>query len=61
MAKHAFEGYARTMGVRIQHYHADNGRFCENVFMKDVKEQGQHITFCGVNAHFQSGIAKRRI
>jgi hypothetical protein len=60
MAKHAFEGYARTMGIKIQHYHADNGRFCENVFMNDVKEQGQHITFCG-NAHFQSGIAERRI
>jgi hypothetical protein len=29
--------------------------------MKDVNEQGQTITFCGVNAHFQSGIAKRRI
>jgi Reverse transcriptase (RNA-dependent DNA polymerase) len=61
MAKHAFEGYARTMGVKVLHYHADNGRFCENVFMKDVTEQGQTISFCGVNAHFQSGVAERRI
>jgi hypothetical protein len=61
MAKHAFEGYARTMGVKILHYHADNGWFCENVFMKDVAEQRQTITFCGINAHFQSGVAERRI
>jgi hypothetical protein len=29
--------------------------------MKDVAEQKQTISFCGVNAHFQSRIAKRRI
>jgi hypothetical protein len=29
--------------------------------MKDVTEQGQTISFCGVNAHFQSGVAERRI
>jgi hypothetical protein len=61
MAKQAFEGYARSMGVRVQHYHADNGRFCENVYMNDMRAQGQTISFCGVNTHFQSGIAERRI
>jgi GAG-pre-integrase domain len=61
MAKHAFAGYAHTMGVQVQHYHANNGRFCENVYMKDVLSQGQTISFCGVNAHFQSGIAEQRI
>jgi hypothetical protein len=61
MAKHSFEGYARTMGVKVQHYHANNRRFCENIYMKDVQAQGQTISFCGVNAHFQSGIAERRI
>jgi hypothetical protein len=49
------------MGVKVLHYHADNGRFCKNVFMKDVTEQGQTISFCGVNAHFQSGVTERRI
>jgi hypothetical protein len=58
MAEQAFEGYARTMGV--EHHNADYGRFCENVFMKDAMEQGQTISFCGVNAHLQSGIAERR-
>jgi hypothetical protein len=27
-AKIAFEGFARSLNVSIQHYHADNGRFC---------------------------------
>jgi hypothetical protein len=49
------------MGVRIQHYHADNGRFADNGFMNAVKKQQQTIYFCGVNAHFQNGIAVKRI
>jgi hypothetical protein len=60
-AMHAFEGYAHTMGIKVLNYHADTGRICENVFIKDVANQGQNITFCGVNAHFQSGVAERRI
>ena len=60
-AKQAFEGYSRSMNVRIQHYHADNGRFAENLFMNHVKKMKQTISFCGVNAHFQNGVAERRI
>ena len=60
-AKHAFEAYARTFGVRVKHYHADNGRFADNLFMQDVQKNGQTISFCGVNAHFQNGIAEKRI
>jgi hypothetical protein len=60
-AKEAFEAFTRNMGVRIQHYHADNGRFADNGFMNDVKQHQQTISFCGVNAHFQNGIAKKRI
>jgi hypothetical protein len=60
-AKEAFEAFARNMGVRIQHYHADNGRFADNGFMNAVKQQQQTISFCGVNAHFQNVIAEKRI
>ena len=60
-AKKAFEAYARAHGVRVKHYHADNGRFADNAFIKDVEQQGQTLTFCGVNAHFQNGIAEKRI
>ena len=28
-AKKCFERYARSMGVRIEHYHCDNGRFAD--------------------------------
>jgi hypothetical protein len=45
----------------IKHYHADNGRFADNAFMQSVAESGQTISFCGVNAHFQNGIAEKRI
>jgi hypothetical protein len=60
-AKEAFEAFARNMGVRIQHYHADNGRFADNGLMNAVKKQQHTIFLCGVNAHFQNGIAEKRI
>jgi hypothetical protein len=60
-AKHAFETYAKDRGVRIQHYHADNGRFVDNAWVDSLDEEGQGITYCGVNAHWQNGIAERRI
>ena len=60
-AKQSFEALAKSLGVKIQHYHADNGRFADKAFLKDVEEKGQTISFCGVRAHFQNGIAERRI
>ena len=35
--KLAFEQYARELGVEIEHYHADNGRFMDNAFINHVK------------------------
>ena len=61
MAKHAFESSASQRGVKILHYHADNGRFADNSFIADCKAQRQGLSFCGVNAHFQNGVAERRI
>ena len=60
-AKHAFEAYARSMEVKILRYHADNGRFADNMFINDVEIQGQSISYCGVGAHFQNGRAEKRI
>ena len=60
-AKRAFELFAQQHGVKIQHYHADNGRFADNMFMAACESQQQRLTFCGVNAHFQNGIAERAI
>jgi hypothetical protein len=49
--------------MRIQHYHCDNdGRFYNNVFKQACCHNArQQYTFCGVNAHFQNGIAERSI
>jgi Reverse transcriptase (RNA-dependent DNA polymerase)/GAG-pre-integrase domain len=60
-AKLAFERYASKFKVQVKSYQADNGRFAENKFMTAVKDSGQTITFCGVNAHFQNAVAERRI
>ena len=60
-AKHAFERLAEQHGVRILHYHCDNERFADKAFVDDVRAAHQTITFCGVGAHHQNGIAERRI
>jgi hypothetical protein len=60
-AKIAFERFAKEHGVHIKHYHADNGRFADNAFKQHCNANHQTLTFCGVNAHFQNGIAERAI
>ena len=45
----------------ILHYHADNGRFADNGFIKNCQLKNQCLTYCSVNAHFQNGIAKKKI
>ena len=49
------------LGVHVRAYHADNGRFAEKTFLLDAKQKGQQVTFCGVNAHHQNGIAEKKI
>ena len=58
MAKHAFKCLADQRGVKILHYHADNGQFTDNAFIADCKVQWQCLSYCGMNAHFQNGIAE---
>jgi hypothetical protein len=59
--KNAFESYARRHGVTIQNYLADNGIFKANLWVDECKKKGQGLTFAGVNAHHQNGVAERRI
>ena len=49
------------MGVKIYSYHADNGRFSDNLFLESIAKSGQTITFCGVSAHHQNGKAEKKI
>jgi hypothetical protein len=60
-AKNEFEKYARTCGVNIKHYHADNGRFSDNLWREDILTKGQRLTFCDVGAHHQNGRAEKSI
>jgi hypothetical protein len=60
-AKRAFERYAKLQGVKVQHYHADNGIFSEAEFTRAVETDQQTITYCAVNAHHQNGQAEKKI
>ena len=60
-AKQAFENYAAKSRIKIKHYHCDNGRFADNAFKDSAQSNNQTVSYCGVNAHFQNGIAKKRI
>ena len=60
-SKMAFELYAREHGVKVQAYHADNGIFKAKAWINHCNLREQAMTFAGVNAHHQNGIAERRI
>ena len=51
-AKHTFKQFAADHGIKILHYHCDNGRFADNAFKQACKDAQQQLTFCGMNAHF---------
>jgi hypothetical protein len=59
--KAAFEKYAESRGISIHAYHADNGIFRAHKWVLACRERGQSLTFAGVNAHRQNGVAERRI
>ena len=40
-AKRAFERHASELIVTVLHYHADNGRFCDNAFQAACKQGGE--------------------
>ena len=60
-AKNSFEQNCATRGVEVKHYHGDNGRFSEPLFVHDCKEKLQRITFCGVGDHHQNGVTENTI
>ena len=62
LAKQAFEQFAANRGItQIKAYHVDNGIFKANQWVQECRTNGQPLTFAGVNAHHQNGIAERRI
>ena len=45
----------------IRNYHANNGTFATNDWVRDFYTKGQGLTFVRVNAHHQRGKAEMRI
>ena len=60
-AKEAFERFSRQRGVLIRNYHADNGTFTANDWVRNCYTKGQGLTFASVNAHHQNIKAEVRI
>ena len=60
-AKASYERMAETFDIRVKKFHIDNGIFAEEGFKRDVSENNQTISYCGVGAHFQNGIAEADI
>ena len=59
--KMAFERWAATHGVEVRAYHADNGIFRANEWVRACHAARQPLTFASVGAHHQNGLAERRI
>jgi len=59
--KQAFERFCQLHGIQIQHYHADNGIFASNTWRLSCQDQSQGLSFAGLGANHQNGVAERRI
>ena len=60
-AKKAFKTHGKTFGVAPLHHHCNNGIFSDSAWWCNCTIKNQRLTFCGVNPHFQNGIAERHI
>ena len=60
-AKQLFEREARSCGVVINTYRGDNGIFRSQEFRSELESRFQTISFSGVGAHHQNGVAERAI
>ena len=60
-SKLLFEREALNNGITIKRYRTDNGIFSTQEFMQEIKNKDQFITFSGVGAHHQNGVAERNI
>ena len=57
--KHKFEHEAHLNSVKIKAYRADNHPFAADEFVTDLKLENQTISYSGVGAHHQNGVAER--
>ena len=60
-SKTTFEQYARSHGVTIHAYHADNSIFKAKAWVAACRAKDQGLTFAAVTAHLANGMAERHI
>ena len=56
-----FEHFAETCDVNITAYREYNKMFKGNSYQDDLENKNKIISFSGVGAHYQNGVAKRSI
>lgn len=59
--KQIIEQEAHDLGIKIESYHSDNGIFAQKEFKNHCEQQKQTLSYCGVGAHHQNGIAEINI
>ena len=47
--------------LEVKSFRADNGVFKSTTFRLELQSNDQDITFCGIGAHRQNGVAERYI
>ena len=60
-SKRKLERYAAEESILVKAYHSDNGIFASDAFKTECTHKGQKLTFSGVGAHHQNGVAERNI
>jgi hypothetical protein len=60
-SKLSYERVLASYNRKVKSYHADNLRFNDSNFTASCIKGGQQISFCGVGAHHQNGIAEAKV
>ena len=61
LTKRIWDRFAQSCDVKILHFRGDNGVFRSQEFLEAIQRSQQSITFSGVGAHHQNGVAERAI
>jgi hypothetical protein len=61
IGKRAFERFAARHGALIKQYRGDNHPFSTQEFLDELELCEQDITYRGVGAHFQNGVAEQAL
>ena len=59
IGKHKFNLFAKQHGIKLKHFWADNHPFSSKAFLEDLAGNEQSVSYSGVGAHFQNGVAER--